>query len=118
MRCLILIFLFVASALVSCVVTPDPYGQGGLVVSPLPAVVEIGPDPFYYYNNTYYWYDNDNWRYSRSRSGPWTELPRSYWPKEVRHKGRNHDRDKRDFDQRRDRDYTNGRDYRPEFDRR
>lgn len=114
MKYLILAFVFAALALTACVYTTDQYGRGGIVVSPLPAVVEIGPDPFYYYNNTYYWYDNDSWRYSRSRSGPWTDLPRSYWPKEIRQRGR--DRDRRDFDDRRgDRENHHDHDYRPEY---
>lgn len=115
MKSLLLVALFATISLTSCVVTPDYYGQGGVVVSPLPAVVELGSDPYYYQDGYYYFYQNNNWRYSKSRSGPWTDLPRSHWPKEVRHKDGDHDRDRgRDYDRNRydnrDRDYRNGHD--------
>ncbi len=76
-------------------------------MSPLPAVVVLGADPYYYQNGYYYYYQNNNWSYSQSRSGPWRELPRSHWPKEIRHRDRD-DRG-RDFDRDRDRDHDRDR---------
>ena len=110
MKSLVLVSLFAVLTLTSCVVSPGPPGYGGVVVSPLPAIVELDADPYYYQNGYYYFYQNDSWRYSRSRSGPWTDLPRSHWPKEVRHKDRDNDRDK-------GRDDDRGRDNRLEHDR-
>lgn len=72
--------LFAAFMLTACVIaTPAP---------PLPATVELDVEPYYYQSGYYYFYENDRWQYSRSRSGPWTELPRSHWPKEIKRRGR------------------------------
>jgi len=81
------------------------------VAPALPAVVVLDADPYYYQGGYYYYYQGNRWQYSRARSGPWTELPRSHWPKEVRHRGgernergrdRDRDRDDRDRDPRHD----------------
>jgi hypothetical protein len=56
-----------------------------------------------YYNNYHYHYRNDRWYYSNSRSGPWVDLPRDRYPKEVGFKGRGDERgrgEKRGDDQR------------------
>jgi hypothetical protein len=111
MKSLVLVALFAAFTLTACLVSPGPPGYGGAVVSPLPAIVELDADAYYYQNGYYYFYQNNNWRYSKSRGGPWTELPRSHWPKEIRHRGRDNDRDRRGDDDR-------GRDFRQEHDRR
>lgn len=108
MKSTILVSIFVVFALTSCVVSSGPPGYGEVTVSPLPTVVVLDSDPYYYQNGYYYYYQNNNWRYSKSRSGPWMDLPRSHWPKEVRHRDRDRDRDRYD-----DRD----RDYRHEHDR-
>jgi len=84
----------------ACVVVPtDPYG-GTVIAPPLPVVVELGADPYYYQSGYYYYYDNQHWRYSNSRNGPWVDLPRSHYPRETRFRGRG---DRRDEDQGRDR---------------
>jgi hypothetical protein len=105
MKALLLVSVFLMVTLAACVVSTGPPGYGNLVVSPLPAVIELGSDPYYYQNDYYYYYNNDSWRYSRSKGGPWTDLPRSHWPKEIKH---------RDRDQDHDRDYDRGRDSRHE----
>jgi hypothetical protein len=61
------------------------YGETGL--APLPPVVILDADPYYFQNGYHYHYLNGRWLYSRSRGGPWTDLPRSHYPKEVRHRG-------------------------------
>jgi hypothetical protein len=93
MKNLAIILLFVAFALTACLVSPGPPGYGGVVVSPLPPVVVLGADPYYHQNGYYYFYQNNSWRYSKSRSGPWMDLPRSHWPKEIRHRDDYRDRD-------------------------
>jgi hypothetical protein len=123
MKSFVLVALFAAFALTACIVTPGPTGYGGsygsTVVSPLPSIVVLGDDPYYYQNGYYYFYQNNNWRYSHSRSGPWTELPRSHWPKEIRHRGKDQDRDRgRDDDRGRGRDDNRDRDYRQDHDSR
>jgi hypothetical protein len=85
----------------ACIVTPADRGARLVVPPPLPVIVEFDVEPFYYQSGYYYHYDNNRWRYSNSRSGPWTDLPRSHYPKETRYKGRgdgrgkDHDRDDR-----------------------
>jgi hypothetical protein len=110
MKNLLLVSLFTLFMGTACVVTPGPSEYGGITVSPLPPVVVLGADPYYYQKGYYYYYQNNNWRYSRSRSGPWSDLPRSHWPKEIRHSDRS-------SDQNRDRHDGGGRDYRQDYDR-
>lgn len=94
-----------ALVLSACVVTP-PRGAAVVVAPALPALVEFDVEPYYFYRGYYYYYDNARWRYSSSRSGPWVELPRSHYPREIRFKGRRDEgRGDRDRDDRRwDRD--------------
>lgn len=93
-----------ALVLSGCVVAPPR----AVVVAPaLPAIVEFGVEPYYHYRGYYYVYENSRWRYASSRSGPWVELPRSHYPREIRFKERREhwrgDRYERD-DRRWDRD--------------
>ena len=86
---MVLVALFAAFMVAACVVTPGPGGYGVEVAPALPAVIELDvAEPYYYQSGFYYFYQGDRWHYSRSRSGPWTELPRSHWPKEIRHRER------------------------------
>jgi len=100
--------------LAGCVVTP----ADRVVVAPaLPVVVEFGADPYYYQQGYYYYYDSHYWRYSNSRAGPWLDLPRSHYPKEIRYRGRGGDGRDRDGDRggdrdRRDRDHDHDGGYR------
>ncbi|NMG29826.1 hypothetical protein [Aromatoleum evansii] len=97
-----------ALLLSACVVAPP---RGAVVVAPaLPAIVEFDVEPYYYHRGYYYYYENSRWRYASSRSGPWVELPRSHYPREIRFKARReewrgdrYERFERD-DRRRDRD--------------
>lgn len=91
MKSLFLIVIFALITVSACVVAPGPAGHGGAIVAPLPVVVELGIDNLYYQGGYYYFYQQRNWRYSKSRSGPWTDLPRSHWPKEIKYKGRRDD---------------------------
>lgn len=92
--------LVVVSLLTACVMVPGR--RGGVAVVPLPPIVELDVEPYYYHSGYHYHYDNGSWFYSTSRSGPWTDLPRGHYPKEVRYKnkGRKGDRG-RDHDERR-----------------
>ena len=80
------IFLFAG-----CVVAPEHRGSGVVVVPALPSVVVFETEPYYFYSGYHYHYRDNRWFYSNSRSGPWTELPRDRYPKEVRYKDRGHD---------------------------
>ena len=96
---MVFVAVFAAFMLTACLVSPGPGGYGVEVAPALPVVVELDvAQPYYYQSGYYYYYQSNRWQYSRSRSGPWTELPRSPWPKEVRHKER--DRDDRGRDDR------------------
>jgi len=99
---LLVVAILAALTLTACIVSPGPPGYGGVMVAPLPATVELGPDPYYYQSGHYYFYENNHWRYSSSRAGPWMDLPRSHWPKETRYRGRDDDQRGRDDDRHRD----------------
>lgn len=125
MKSLVLVALFATFALTACLVSSGPPGYEGVTISPLPAVVALDADSYYYQDGYYYYYRNNDWRYSKSRSGPWMELPRSHWPKEIRHRGRDDDRDRGGHDDRgrgddrdRDRHDDHGGDSRHDYDRR
>lgn len=62
----------------------------------LPLVVELGAEPYYYQSGYYYYHHNDRWGYSTARSGPWLELPRDRYPREIRYQNRSggHDRNR------------------------
>ncbi len=94
MKSLVIIALFALFMLSACVVSPGPAGYGEVTVSPLPPVVELGAEPYYFYNGNYYYYHNDSWSYSNTRNGPWYDLPRSHWPREIRHREREHREDR------------------------
>ncbi len=92
MKSKLVILLSSAFILTSCVVA-HRRGGGVEIIPILPAVLELDVDqPYYTQDGYYYYYTNDRWQYSRSRSGPWAELPRSHWPHETRWRGRDHRR--------------------------
>lgn len=84
-----------ALLLSACVLVPADQGPGMVVAPALPLIVELGVEPYYYHQGYHYHYDNNRWRYSTSRSGPWADLPQSHYPRETRFKGR---ADRRDGD--------------------
>lgn len=63
------------------------HGDHLVIVPALPAIVEIDADQYYSQNGYYYRYQGNVWVYSQSREGPWAELPRSHYPREVRYRG-------------------------------
>jgi hypothetical protein len=101
-----LIAMFVMSA---CVMVPDGRsvrgvrGRAVVFAPPLPPVVVIDIEPYYYHQGYHYHYDNNRWYYSKSRKGPWKDLPRDRYPKETRFKKKHKDGD-RDKGRGRDRD--------------
>jgi hypothetical protein len=97
---MLIVVPLVALLLTGCLVTPVDQRPGVVVAPALPVIVQLDVEPYYFQSGYYYYYDNSNWRYSHSRSGPWTDLPRSHYPKETRYKGRS---DRRDADRDRDR---------------
>lgn len=107
MHRMLVVPLLAALLLSGCYVAPvhdDDYA----VVPALPVVVELGAEPYYFHGGFYYYYhDSDHrWSYSREKAGPWKDLPRDRYPREVRHRDRAGDRDReRDHDRERDRDY-------------
>lgn len=94
MKRLLLTVLLGVFLLAGCVVGPGPRGSGVVVVPALPSIVVLETEPYYYQGGYHYFYQNDRWSYSNSRSGPWVELPRDRYPKEVRFKGRGDERGK------------------------
>ncbi len=101
MKRLLILTLLAMSLLTACVVMP----RRGVAVPFLPPVVVLDAEPYYYYDGFHYHYNNDRWFYSRSRNGPWDDLPRDHYPKELRYKGkhwghRDGDRDEHRYDDR------------------
>ena len=84
--------LLAALLLTGCVVAPADRDAGWVVAPALPVVVELGVEPYYFHNGFYYYYHNQLWSYSHERTGPWRELPRDRYPREIRYR----DRDGRD----------------------
>ena len=78
----------------ACVLVPADNGYGMVLAPALPSIVELGLEPYYYQRGYYYYYNNSRWRYSHSRSGPWSDLPRNRYPRETRFKGRDGRRDR------------------------
>lgn len=91
-----------ALILSACVVAPPDHGHRMVIAPVLPSIVILRAEPYFYQSGYHYHYDNNRWRYSKSRSGPWTDLPRSHYPKETKYKGHNIDRDGRRDDARDD----------------
>lgn len=82
---------FVLTLLLSaCAVVPvGPPGREKVMFIPiLPPIVVLGAEPYYYHQGYHYHYRGSRWYYSRSRSGPWLDLPRDHYPKELRFKDR------------------------------
>lgn len=102
MHRMLVVPLLAAALLPACYVVPTH--RGDYVVAPaLPPIVEIDVEPYYYKGHYYYYHQRDrSWSYSRARTGPWMELPRDRYPREIRYKERDRgrDRDRRNRDDR------------------
>jgi hypothetical protein len=100
--------------LTSCIMAPAGHqGPGVVMIPPLPAIVVLVPqDPYYYQSGYYYYYRDNRWFYSHNKSGPWQDLPRENYPREVRFKDRDDDRgrDWKHGDDEGDRDWKHGND--------
>ena len=107
MRKMLYVALLAALLPTACYVVPTDRGSDYVVAPALPVVVELGLEPYYYHSGFYYYYDNDRrWNYSHARTGPWINLPRDRYPREIRFKDRDgRDRDHRDWDRNRNRDH-------------
>ena len=85
--------LMVPFMLTGCLIVPHR-GERVVMVPVLPPVVVLGPEPYYQHSGYHYYYRDNGWAYSRSRNGPWTDLPRDHYPREIRYKdggpGRGH----------------------------
>lgn len=87
MNRMLIIMPLMALLLAACVVAPADRGYGLVVAPALPLIVELGAEPYYYQSGYYYYYNNNRWSYSNARSGPWMDLPRNRYPREIRFKG-------------------------------
>ena len=92
----LLVVLLGVFLLVGCAVRTGYRGEA-VIVPALPTIVVLEEEPYYYHGGYHYHYRDDRWFYSSARSGPWVELPRDRYPKEVRFKGRG---EKRGHDER------------------
>jgi len=82
-RTAMLVAVVGSMTLTGCLV-PGPHGRPTLLVPPLPALVWLESEPYYVQGGYTYFYRDNNWYYSRQRTGPWVELPRDHYPREVR----------------------------------
>ena len=116
---IVMVFLLMACTVMAMGRRP---GVGVVVTIPvLPSIVVLEQEPYYYYQGYHYHYTNDRWYYSKSKGGPWNDLSRSHYAKEVKYKkdhwkydegrkqyhrdndrGRDQRKDNRGHDQRRD----------------
>ena len=94
LRLVVILAAFIMLA--ACVFVPaGRRGSGAvMVVPPLPAIVVLEEEPYYYHSGYYYYYQNDRWFYSNAKSGPWVDLPRKHYPKEIKFKGRGDEKGK------------------------
>lgn len=78
----------VTALLTACAVVPTgPPGRKRMVMVPiLPPLVVLDAEPYYFYSGYHYFYRDNRWFYSRSRRGPWHDLPRDHYPRELRFK--------------------------------
>lgn len=82
-----------AALLPACVVVPAD-GPDYVVAPALPVTVELDLVPYFYGGFYYYYHHQDHrWSYSRAKTGPWKELPKERYPREIRYKDRGHDHD-------------------------
>jgi hypothetical protein len=72
--------------LAGCLMAPESRHREVVLAPPLPPIVVLGDEPYYVSGGYHYHYRNDGWYYSQSRSGPWVELPRDRYPREVKFK--------------------------------
>ncbi len=74
--------------LTACAVVPvGPPGRQRMMMVPiLPPLVVLETEPYYFYQGYHYHYRDNRWFYSRSRRGPWNDLPRDHYPRELRFK--------------------------------
>lgn len=84
--------LLVSFMLGGCVMVPGPRGGGVVLVPPLPPLVVLDAEPYYVHGGYHYYYQNGGWYYAHSRRGPWAELPRDHYPREVRFRDRGAER--------------------------
>jgi hypothetical protein len=85
-------FVISAFLVVGCAIG---FGRhGNLVVVPaLPVTVEVDDDQYYYQDGYYYHYNGSAWFYSDRKGGQWRDLPRDRYPREVRRRGEQNQRD-------------------------
>ena len=88
--------LLVSFMLAGCLMVPGRRGREVVVVPALPSIVVLEEEPYYFQGGYHYHYRDNRWFYSNARSGPWVELPRDRYPKEVRYKGRGDERGRGD----------------------
>lgn len=101
---------FLLSLLAACVVVPGGRHGGAVLVPLLPPLVVLDAEPYYFQGGFHYHYTDGSWVYSTSRSGPWLDLPRDHYPKEVRYRGKGDPGERgRDHDEREHRDQDNRR---------
>jgi hypothetical protein len=82
---IVMVFLLMACTVMAMGRRPPSVGVV-VTIPALPSIVVMEQEPYYYHQGYHYHYTNDRWYYSKSKSGPWIDLPRSHYAKEVKYK--------------------------------
>lgn len=96
---ILLCLLAMSFLFAGCLVGPRHRGHGVgmgppvavVIAPPLPPLVVLSVEPYYVQDGYHYHYQNDRWYYSQSRQGPWFDLPRDRYPRQVEFKHGGHD---------------------------
>ena len=94
MKRVLLVELLAVLLVSGCMVGHGRRGSSVIVVPALPSIVVLEEEPYYRHGGYFYYYRNNSWSYSPSRNGPWVELPRDRYPKEVKFKGKGNGKDR------------------------
>lgn len=107
MKKILLAACLATSLLAACAVVPvgPPGRQRAVLVPILPPLVVLEAEPFYFYSGYHYHYRGDRWYWSRSRGGPWFDLPRDHYPRELKYRNRSRRWDRGDDHRDRHRGY-------------
>ena len=87
------LFVPLTIVLAGCMTGSGTRSERVTSVPPLPELVVLGTEPYYVRDGYHYYYKNDTWFYSRSTRGPWKDLPKGHYPKEVKFSDRGPERD-------------------------
>lgn len=113
---IITIFLLMAYTVMAMGVS-GPGVDVVVTIPALPSIVVMQQDPYYYHQGYHYHYTNNRWYYSKSKRGPWKDLPRSHYAKEVKYKTEHwkYDKSRNQYNRNNDRGHDQQKDKRSHY---